>query len=241
MKTIRLLALTILAISLSGNLLSQTADEVISKYIKAIGGKDRLTGITSVYTESTIDAMGAQGTLKTNTLNGKGLRIDVDIAGYTMTSCYTDKEGWIINTMMGISTPEKMATSQYNSAKDQITIGGPFINYADKGYKVDLLGTDSIGKVNTYKLKFTSPDTIISVYYFDANTFYLVQAVTQSEMQGQMVESVESFSDYRQADGYSIPYKMETVMGGGQFSMETIVTKVELDKPVDEVIFKKPE
>ena len=238
MKTIRLIALCILAFSLAANLLSQTANEIISKYIQVIGGKDRLTKITSVYTESTIEAMGAKGIIKSTTLNGKGMRTDIEIAGYNITSCYTDKEGWSINSMMGNSSAEIMPPAQYNLGKDQIIIGGPFINYAEKGYKVELLGTDTV--VNAYKIKFTSPDSILSIYFFDTRTFYLVQATSQSVAAGQIVESTTNYSDFRQTDGYTIPYKTELYLAVG-YGNEMIVTKVELNKPVDELIFKKPE
>lgn len=238
MKTIRLIALSILAFSLAGNLLSQTANDIISKYIQVIGGKDRLSKITSIYTESTIEAMGAQGIIKSTTLNGKGMRTNIEIAGYNIISCYTDKEGWSINTMIGESSAKIMPPAQYNLGKDQIIIGSPFINYAEKGYKVELLGTDTV--VNAYKIKFTSPDSILSVYFFDTRTFYLVQAVSQSVAVGQIVESIANYSDFRQTDGYTIPYKTELYVGG-QYANEMKVTKIELNKPVDELIFKKPE
>jgi hypothetical protein len=240
MKTIRLISLSILAFSLAGNLLSQTANEIISKYIQVIGGKDRLSKITSVYTESTIEAMGAQGIIKSTTLNGKGMRTDIEIGGFNIISCYTEKEGWSINTMIGNSSAEIMPPAQYNLGKDQIIIGGPFINYAEKGYKVELLGTDTVANVNSYKIKFTSPDSILSIYFFDTKTFYLVKAVSQTVAVGQIVESITNYSDFRQTDGYTIPYLTE-LLAGGQFANEIKVTKVELNKPVDELIFKKPE
>jgi hypothetical protein len=239
MKTIRLIAVFILAFSLTGNLSSQTANEIISKYIQVIGGKDRLSKITSVYTESTIEAMGGQGIIKSTTLNGKGMRTDIEIAGYNILSCYTDKEGWSINTMLGNTSAEIMPPAQYNLGKDQIITGGPFINYAEKGYKVELLGIDTV--TNAYKIKFTSPDSILSVYFFDTKTFHLVQAASQSVAAGQIVESFTNYSDFRQTDGYTIPYKVELYLGGGQYVNVMTVTKVELNKPVDELIFKKPE
>jgi hypothetical protein len=239
MKTFRLMSLAVLAFSIAGNLLSQTADEIISKHVEAIGGKDRLSKITSLSIESTIEAMGAQGIIKTTTLNGKGTRMDVDIAGYRITSCYTGKDGWSINTMVGITSPEIMPPAEYNLGKDQIIIGGPFINYAEKGYKVELLGKDTI--VNAYKIKFISPDSILSVYYFDPKTFYLLQEMSHSVAMGQIVESTTYYSDYRQTDGYTIPYKTELSLSGGQYVNEMTVTKAELNTPVDEVIFKKPD
>lgn len=241
MKTTRLIALSILAFSLAANLLSQTADEIISKYIQVIGGKERLSKITSVYAESTIEAMGAQGIIKSTTLNGKGMRTDIEIGGFNITSCYTDKEGWSLNTMIGNSSAKIMPSAEYNLGKDQIIIGGPFINYAEKGYKVELLGTDTIANAISYKIKFTSPDSVLSVCFFDARTFYLVQAVSQSVAAGQIVEGVTNYSDFRQADGYTIPYKTELSLAGGQYINDMKVTKVELNKPVDELIFKKPE
>ena len=77
MKTIRLIALTVLAFSFAGKISAQTADEIISRHIQAIGGKERLSKITSVSIESTIEAMGASGILKSITLNGKGMRTDI--------------------------------------------------------------------------------------------------------------------------------------------------------------------
>lgn len=240
MKTIRLIVLSILTFSLAGNLYSQTANEIISKYIQVIGGTERLSKITSVYTESTIDAMGAQGIIKSTTLNGKGMRTDIEIAGYIITSCYTDKEGWSINTMTGNISAEIMPPDQYNLGKDQIVIGGPFINYKEKGYKVELLGTVDVANVNCYKIKFISPDSILSVYFFDTRTFYLVKAVSQVVSMGQIVECTTNYSDFRQADEYAIPYKMEMFVAQ-QYLNEMNVTKVELNKPVDELIFKIPE
>lgn len=239
MKTIRLITLTVLAILIAGNLSAQTADEIISKYIQAIGGKEKLSKITSVNIESTIEAMGASGIIKSTTLNGKGTRADIEIAGYKITSCYTDKEGWIINTMIGKTSAEIMPAAHYNLGKDQIVIGGPFINYAEKGFKAELLGTDTLA--GAYKIKLTSPDSLSVVYYFDNRTFYLLQEISHSVAMDQIVQSTAYYSDYRQADGYTIPYKTELALAGGQFVNEMTVTKAELNTPVDEAIFKKPE
>lgn len=239
MKTFRLITLTVLALSFAGNLFSQTADEIISKHIQAIGGKERLSKITSLSVESTIEAMGAQGIIKSTTLNGKGMRMDVEIAGYTITSCYTDKNGWSINTMIGNNSAVIMPPAEYNLGKEQIVIGGPFVNYAEKGYKAELLGTDTL--TSAYKIKFTSPDNILSVYYFDPRTFYLLQEISHSVAMGQIIESTTYYSDYRQTDGYTIPYKTELSLEGGQYVNEMAVTKAELNAPVDELIFKKPE
>jgi hypothetical protein len=241
MKTLKSLVLTFVALFCVVASSAQTADEIISKYLQAIGGKDLLAKIASVYTESTIDVMGMQGAVKTTTLNGKGMRQDMDISGSAMTTCYTDKDGWSINPMAGSTSPEAMSEGQYKSGKDQIVIGAPFINYAEKGYKAELVGNETIGTVNAYKIKLITPDSTSSFYSFDPGTSYLLKSLQMMEMQGQMTDNEITYSDYRQVDGYAVPYKMDMNIAGGQFQMTMTVLKVELNKPVDEAIFSKPQ
>ncbi len=241
MKTYRSFALAFTALFCAVTISAQTADEIINKYVQAIGGKDLLSKVTSVYTEGSIDAMGTQITFKTTTLNGKGMKQEMDVMGSPMITCFTDKGGWSINPMTGGTAPEDMPANQYNSGKEQIVVGAPFVNFSEKGYKTELLGTEAVGDVNAFKIKLTSPDSISATYYFDPNTSYLIKSISESEMQGQMIDNVITYSDYKPAEGYTLPYKMEMVIAGGQFSMTMAVTKVELNKPVDEAIFAKPQ
>ncbi len=240
MKIMRTFALAFIALFSAFTVSAQTADEIISKYVQAVGGKELLTGLTSVYYKSTMDVMGMVADMKTTTLNGKGMRQDIDIMGSIMTTCYNDKGGWSTNPFMGSSTPEDMPEAQYNAGKDNIVIGAPFINYVEKGYTVELAGTETVGDVNAFKLNITTPLNTTSVYYFDPNTFYLIKSVEQSDMQGQMVENKMNFSDYRTVEGYSMPYKIDMDMAGGQFLMSMKVDTVMLNVPVNDSIFIKP-
>lgn len=241
MKTLKSFTFAFIALFSTVIASAQTADEIISKYIQAIGGKDLLAKITSVYTESSMDVMGTQGNIKTTTLNGKGMRQDIDISGSTITNCYSDTGGWSVNPMTGGTSPEAMPEGQYKSGKGQIVVGAPFINYAEKGYKAELTGTEAVGTVNAYKIKITAPDSTSSVYFFDPGTSYLIKSVQMMEMQGQMMDNEITYSDYRQVEGYAVPYKMGMNIAGGQFQMAITVSKVELNKPVDETIFAKPQ
>jgi hypothetical protein len=54
-----------------------------------------------------------------------------------------------------------------------------------------------------------------------------------------MVDNVMTFSDYRVADGFPQPYKMNMNIGG-QFDMTMTINKIEVNKTIDEAIFAKP-
>ena len=240
MKTLKPFTLIFAALLCAVSSSAQSADEIISKYIQAIGGKEKLSTITSVYTESTMDVMGMQGTIKTTTLNGKGIRQDMDIMGSIISTCYTDKGGWSLNPMTGSYSAEAMPEQQYNSGKDQIHVGGQFLDYAEKEYTAELLGTDTVANVAAFKVRMIQPDSTSALYFFDSNTFFLVYSIQQSEMQGQMIDNVMTFSDYKEVEGYFMPYKIDMDMAGGQFTMAMTVTKVELNKPVNDTIFAMP-
>ena len=86
-----------------------------------------------------------------------------------------------------------------------------------------------------------SPDNISSVNFFDTKTYYLIQTIQEIEMQGQMSENITVFSDYKKINKYAFPNKMDMNLGGGQLIMTLTFTKVELNIPVDEIIFTKPQ
>lgn len=218
---------------------AQTADEVIAKYVNAMGGKEQLSKINSLYTESKADIMGMESIQKTTILNGKGYKTEMEIMGSVITTCVNETGGWAINPMAGSDAAEEMPAAQYNQAKDQLYIGAPFTVWPEKGYKAELLGNEAIGSVNAIKVKLTAPDNTSAVYFFDPGTGYLVKSVSQGDMQGQMVENVATYSDYRQVDGYTLPYKT-TINMGGMFELANEVIKVEVNKPVDPAIFAKP-
>ena len=239
MKTIKAIlfftALTLYTASVS----AQTADAVIAKYVKALGGKEQLSKITSLYTESKADIMGMESVQKTTVLNGVGYKMEMEIMGSTMVTCINENGGWSINPMMGSGAAEDLPEAQYTEAKNQIFIGAPFTVWDEKGYKAELLGTEAVGSANAIKVKLTAPDSTSAVYYFDSGTDLLIKSVAQGDMQGQQVENTTTYSDYKEVDGYTLPYKV-TISMGGMFEMTNEVTKVEVNQPVDTAIFAKP-
>ena len=239
MKKLRTILL-FTALFLCGAMVSaQTADEIISKYLQATGGKELISKIKSLYYEGTINVMGNDGVLKMTTLNGKGNKMEMDMMGSLVTNCVNEKEGWMINPFMGGSTAETMPEPQYKAGRDQIFIGSPFLTYSENGYKAELLGNETIDNINAQKIKLTSPDNTTVTYYFDPATGYLIRSVQQAEMQGQTIDNVMNYSDYQETDGYIQPHKMVINMGG-QFEMVMTIKKVEINKPVEEAIFAKP-
>jgi hypothetical protein len=218
---------------------AQTADEIIAKHIGAIGGKDKLAQINSVYIESTTEVMGNESATKTYIVNGKGYKNESDFGGQSLVQVFTEKGGWAINPFGGSSDPTAITDDEYKSGADAIYAGSPIINYAAHGGKVDLQGQEKINDVNAYKIKYTNKYGTGITYYVDPSTWYIIESVKQANMMGQSVTVTTTYSNYQKTDfGVFIPYTINVDMG--QFQMKMTTNKVEVNKDIDLKIFDMP-
>lgn len=232
------LLVTITALLSFTMLWAQTADEIVGKHIEAIGGKEKLSQINSLYIESATEVMGNKSATKTTILTGKGFRNETDFNGQQIVNVITDKGGWAINPFGGSGEATALPEEQYKAGQDQIYID-PLLNYAERGAKVELLGKEKVGSVDALKLKYTNRNNSETTYFIDPSTFYIVQAVKKGMAMGQEVKVTINYSDIRKTDfGLSIPYTTDIDMG--QFALKINAKKVEVNKVIDQALFEMP-
>jgi hypothetical protein len=212
-----------------------TADEIVTKYLDALGGKDAISKVKTMSVEGTMEVMGGEAPTTTITVDGVGTKQETDFNGTKIISCYTDKGGWAVNPMAGATDPTPMPDDQYNSGKAGIYVGGPLYNYADKGSTIELASKDD----KSYTIKLTTKEKVKYTYVIDAKT-YLVNTMTmEGQNQGQPVTVTASYSDYRKTEtGFMVPYGIGLDLG--QFQLTITVKKVELNKTIDPAIFVMP-
>jgi hypothetical protein len=236
MKIVRMGLALLFAVTGFSAIRAQTVDEIVAKNVDAMGGKDKLEQVKTVYFTNTTQVMGNEGPSTTQIVNGKDYRLDTEVNGQKMTQVVTDKGGWQINPFMGATTAQPIPDDMWKQSKGQLYFSGPLYNYAAKGNKVELLGKEG----NAYKLKITNTDSLETIAYIDATTYYLTKITRQTNFMGQAIELSLNFSNFKKADmGITIPYTTE-INYGGQFTITNNVTKVEFNKPIDPAVFEMP-
>lgn len=234
MKITKFFLLLLTAASLGFAAKAQTADDIIGKYVDAIGGKDKLGQMKSVYTEATVNVMGSDNPASTTLLVGKGYRSEADINGSKIIQCYTDKGGWSINPFAGVTDAAPMPDDQYQAGKDDIWVGGSLLNYKANGYTVELLPKDG----NNYPVKITAGKQV-TTYFIDANTSLLNKITSTVSVQGQTTDVTTAYSNYQKTDfGYLAPYKIDVDLG--QIQLAYTVKSIAVNKDVDSKIFDMP-
>lgn len=186
----------ILLVTPTSSLESQTLSEVLQKYATAIGGDENIRRIKSMYVEKIISDHEKQSPCTTIVLNGKGCKSITEITGQKYINCYTEKSGWFIYGKL-YDKPTTMPDEQYISGRIYIYTSEPFWNWAEKGYKVELVGKENNESTDMYKIKVTIDDNYTAFYYFDASTSLPIKMTIPIEYKGETKIVTSTYHDYR--------------------------------------------
>jgi hypothetical protein len=219
---------------------AQSVGDVINKNIDALGGRDKLTSLASLYQESTTSVMGQDMNSKTWIVSGKGMRAEVAVMGQNIIQVITKDTGWMVNPMAGSTDPQPMTKDQIKPYASRIDPRGPFLNYAANGYTATLVGSDKVNGADCFKVKLTRSGDGDQTYYIDKSTYYIDKASVDYNVQGQAGTLDIVFSDYTKTpEGYVFP-NTTTISGTPQGDIVSKITKVVPNQSVDPAIFTKP-
>lgn len=238
MKLLRFGLMAMIALINVSTIQAQTADEIISKHIDALGGKDLLMKITSLYFEGTASVMGADYDTKTTVLAGKGFKNVTSVMGSDIIQCFTDTSGWMVNPMTGQTEAVAMPADAVKKGKSALDIGGELFDFKNKGFSDSLAGQETYQGINAYKIKLSKPDVEI-IFFIDPATYYILKSDSKVIMDGKEITNTSTFSNYKKTDfGFVVPYTMGiTTMG---YEVTINYSKIEVNKEVDPKIFVMP-
>ncbi len=220
---------------------AQTASEIVDKYIAAVGGKDKIAGIKTLYTEGAFQVMGTESSSITYIISGKGFKNEVDMNGQKIIQCITTNGGWTINPYLGQKSAQPLPEEVVKQGKSQLDVGGPLFNYTAKGSRLELSGKEDVDNVkNAYKVTLNMADSNSVVYFFDPSTFYIIKSTNKVKANGMNAEVSTIYSDYKKtAYGFVMPYRTEISPSQG-FSIVMELKNVEINKEIDPKIFEMP-
>ena len=220
---------------------AQTVDDIIAKNIQARGGLDKLKSVQSIKSTATM-AMGpgmeAPGVLIQK--RGNLARLEFTIQGLTMVQAYDGKNAWQIMPFTGKKDPELMSGDEAKEVEEMGDFDGPWVDYKSKGNQVELLGKEKIEGTDAYKLKVSLKNGDVQTIYMDADSFLEIKEETKRTVRGSEQVMESSIGDYKEVGGIIFPFAVESGAKGSSEKQKLTVTKVELNVPADDSIFKMP-
>jgi outer membrane lipoprotein-sorting protein len=142
---------------------------------------------------------------------GRKMRFELQFNGKTAVQVYDGANGWKLRPFLNRMQVEPYTTEELKKASMQADIDGPLVDYAAKGGRVELDGTEKVEGRNTYKLKLTLKSGQTLHVWVDAENFL----ETKIEGQPRRLDGKEHpvqiyYRDYRKVDGLQIPFVLET-------------------------------
>ena len=231
MKSFKILTLAFTA--LVGSAIAQKQDEIISKHIDAIGGKDNWNKVKSLRSEASMKANGAEIKMVFVQVDKKAMRQDINVMGMDGYSVLTDKEGWSYMPFQGQTKPEPMTADDVKNGQDDLYLQDEFITYKELGKKLDYLGKDDVDGTECHKFKMTDKNAQETTYFLDASSYLVIKQTTKVKANGKEFEASTLYSDYKKLpEGIVVPM----IVGSGWG--ESVFTKIEVNTVIDEKIFK---
>ena len=232
-RTLTLLTIAVLAVC---GAQAQSVDEIVNKHIEAMGGENKLKDMKTMYTEGIMEMRGMEIPIKLWVVNNKAVRMEFEVMGSNNIQVVTRTNGWM---QMPFQSPEpkEMDSSMVRMMQPRLDLAGELFDYKSKGKKVTLEGKETTGGVDAYKLKVTSQDGTVVNLFIDANTYYLDKIQNHVKAQGQEMDVTTTLTDYKKTDnGFVYPASTTQEPIGTKIS----VTKVEVNKPVNDTLFQMP-
>jgi len=204
-----------------------TANDVLNKYIEAIGGKSIVDAVESyaMLAEAEMQGMVLELELKKTTKNQ--FMQDIRMMGNSMQKQVIDGDS---GYMMAQGQRKDMSEEELNAIKEE-SAAFPELNYLAAG-DVVLEGIEAVDGKKAFKVKVTDSKTV----FYDTETGLKLQEVEAQEMQGQTILRTMAYDDYKEVSGILFPFKMIQTLGPQKFDF--IVKEIKVNEGVSPADFE---
>jgi|WetSurSiteA1Bulk_404760.scaffolds.fasta_scaffold44140_1 outer membrane lipoprotein-sorting protein len=213
---------------------AQSLEDIINKY--SVANKlDKISNFKTIKITAKTSMMGMDMPMEMWMKNPNKIKTVTSFNGQDMVQVFDGEKGYTINPMAGSNTPVEMTADQINTVIKNNIFQNYMASYLKSG-QLTLAGEDNVNGKPAYKIKADIGEGNTAMMYIDKSSYLILKTVADVN-QGGMAISVESYpSDYTETSGIMLPMKTTTSASG--MEIVTIFTKVEVDVPIDDSVFK---
>lgn len=215
-----------------------SADEVMSWYIEATGGKAAYGNIQNRVSKATLEITGAGISFNLTSYSVRPNKLLVimesDAMGKIESGC-DGETAWENSMMTGprIKEGEERATTLRESVFDRL------IQYKELYQKAEFAGEENVEGTSCYKVVLTPETGHPQTLFFDRESRLLIRMDTTIDSPMGSIPSVSYLSDYKEVDGILVAHTVSVdVMGQRR---EVITHSVEHNVDLPEDLFDLPE
>jgi len=211
-----------------------TADQLLEKYVNALGGPAAIDKVTTRVMKGTID------------FGGKSLPIDIyckapdERISFThmpegdSVTAFNGHEGWL-------GMPGRPIREMHGSDLDGAAIDANLhlpTQLKEMFTEMRVRGTERIGDREAYQVVGQREGKPPIRLYFDQESGLLVRLIRYGDTALGLLPTQIDYADYREVSGLKMPYRWTLARPGGRFTIQ--VSEMQQNVPVDDARFVKP-
>jgi outer membrane lipoprotein-sorting protein len=218
-----------------------TADQILDKYIQAVGGTQRLAGLTSFAAKGTIEGydtyhMKVPVEIYAKTPNQRAMIWHTQVGDSSM--IFDGRAGWIAQVNNPVRLLPMMAGAELDGGKFDAAVALPAgIKQALSDWKVGFPPTTIDDKEVNIVQGIGAGKTRFKLY-FESDSGLLVRQVRYADTPIGMVPTQVDYSDYRNVAGVKLPFKIVITWTDGQSTIQLNEVQPNVTIPAER--FAKP-
>jgi photosynthetic reaction center cytochrome c subunit len=238
------------------------ADEIIDKYIQALGGAQKLAGLKSYVAKGTSVGFGGFGGGGEVHIYAKFPNQRTTLIQFAAATgrgdevrTYNGRTGWMM-TPLAVLTDYQLSGVELDGAMLDAELGFPGqIKQALTNLRVSLPATISdlpgpssqtstesgtgLGQDRAvYVVQGTGPRGMLATLYFDQKSGLLLRMVRYGKTQIGRIPTQIDYSDYRDAGGVKMPFHLTFAWLDGRDAIQ--LSEIQTNVPIDEAKFGRP-
>jgi hypothetical protein len=233
------------AMSFNGKMEAGTANSIARSVRVARGGRGRANRPTSAEVSASTTKVAAEQQAQLPFVlemkSPRKSRLEIEFAGKTAVQVYDGVKGWKVRPFLNRNEVEPFTEEEAKAEAGKPDIMGPLIDYAAKGTKVTLEGSEAVEGRNAYKLKLITKGGDARHIWIDAQNFLDVKVEgVPRRMDGKMRSVWIYQRDFKPVQGLMMPFVMETAIDGYHETHKIIVEKAAVNPKLADSLFAKP-
>jgi hypothetical protein len=211
-----------------------TVEQVLDKYVEAIGGRAALAAVTTRHVKGS--RVNADGTVVPTEIYQKApdkVFTAVNYPNFSFFSAFNGTDGWAQDSRgSGEITKELLVLTKRDA---EFFFGA---RLAQLYTNLKLAGKQKVGEQEAYVVNATSPEGTTETLFFDTATGLLIQRRLEVKSVLGSYPFQIKYDDYRQVDGVRLPFSLHWSRPGIQWSRK--ITEVKHNVSVEDAKFNSP-
>ena len=228
----------------SGAVHALTADEIVTRYIEARGGAEKIQTLRSVRLTGKLE-FGRRSSVVVadwgEIIKRPGmLRDETTMQGLTSVDAFDGKDAWSVSPFQGRRDPQRASADETRQRAQQADIEGPLVRWHEKGHRVEYLGTEDVDGTSALRLRVSLKDGDTAYMFLDPDYFLEIRRVMVRHVRGAEQVTETDLGNYGQVAGVWMPFSIESGRQGGPKNSRITVEQAEANVELDDSVFRYP-